>query len=578
MTLLLRYLAHTFDSWYIALKNFRQRSWRTSLTNWIEYKGIGVEGNSFSNLFTEYLRGDAGVEKFFNGDFRNPSDWSSLLKSVERLPRNRSKLVQILTEQNKNFQCGVHTLANIDLLLNENTFAVVTGQQVGILSGPLYTVYKALTTIKLAQTLGSQFPDSKFVPIFWLESEDHDLAEAASVTHIDQTNELRSTTFLVPGASEGKNLGAVGSIKFDASMTTFLDSLEQSLIQTEFKQGIFTLLRTAYQPGMTFTQSFVHLLNALLEDSGLIFFDPNDAGFKKLLVPIFRRELETTPRSSQLVIERSVELEKQFHAQVKPRSINLFLHHHGGRYPLEPHPTNEFVLKGTRQYLSRTELNAMLESAPEQFSPNVVLRPLCQDFLLPTVAYIAGPSEVAYFAQFGSLYKDFNIPMPIIYPRASATIVEEKVEKVLNRFSLQPAEFFVDLEAIKQRVAEQVSDFKVEELFNSTVNSIEESLNSLRGGIQAIDQTLLPVLDGTLGKVKQSVGMLKEKTVAAQKRQHEVFLRQIDKAALHLFPNNNFQERELNVVYFLNKFGPEFVRWLGGEIQIDKFKHQIIQM
>jgi bacillithiol biosynthesis cysteine-adding enzyme BshC len=318
-------------------------------------------------------------------------------------------------------------------------------------------------------------------------------------------------------------------------------------------------------------------MNVLFEDSGLIFLNSNDAEFKKLLQPIFQKELAATPKSCQLVIDQSAVLERQYHAQVKPRPINLFLFHEKGRYPIEPHPEGYF-LKGTRQHFSKQQLDALVTTKPELFSPNVVLRPICQDTLLPTIAYVAGPSELAYFGQYKTLYEEFGLPQPIIYPRASATIIEEKVEKVLERFSLEPIDLFGDLEFLKQQVAEQISDLKAEEFFASAWGSIEESLDQLKPALQSIDPTLLPALGHTLEKLHSHLDSLKAKTISAQKRQHEVALRQIDKAGMNLFPSSDFQERQINVLYFLNKYGLEFLRWLFREIEIDKLKHQLLRI
>lgn len=544
---------------------------------WLDYRDLSSGDNAFSRLFVDYVTDYQKVRQFYNGNPQDPDDWRRLLRQVSERAIDRSVISQILTRQNRDFHCGVRSLANIDLLRDDNCVGVVTGQQVGLLTGPLYTIYKAITAVKLADKLAKEFPDFKFVPIFWLAGEDHDFEEVSSISLFNSAGELVRFEYKTErGESEG-NYGAVGEIELGDSIHELFQAVEQALTPTEFKAKVLELFKTAYQRGMTFNKAFVHLMNVLFEDSGLIFLNSNDAEFKRLLLPIFRRELADTPRSCQLVIEQSAILERQYHAQVKPRSINLFLFHDKGRYPIEPHPDGYF-LKGTRQHFSKDELDALLTSKPELFSPNVVLRPLCQDTLLPTIAYVAGPSELAYFAQYNTLYKEFGIPEPIIFPRVSLTIIEEKIEKIFTRFSLQPLDFFGNIEFLKQQVAEQISDLKAEEFFETAEHSTKESLDELKPAIQAIDPTLLPAVDHTLEKIHSHLNILKEKTIAAQKRQHEVSLRQIDKAAMNLFPSSDFQERQVNILYFLNKYGLEFVRWLSKEIQIDKPKHQLLQI
>jgi bacillithiol biosynthesis cysteine-adding enzyme BshC len=545
--------------------------------NWIDFRELASFGDSFSTLFTDYVSDFKRVSQYYGGDFRDDEHWKSLLKRVGERTIDRSALVQILANQNKNFHCGVRTLAHIDSLLNDNAVAVVTGQQVGLFTGPLYTIYKTLTTLKLVDYLSTRFPEYLFVPVFWLEGEDHDYEEVSSISLVNTSNEVATFEYQMRAPSNETNLGAVGKIEFDDGIVQLFGAIDQSLIQTEFKPKVLDLFRTAYQKGMSFNRAFAHLMNVLLENSGLVFLDPNDVEAKRLLAPLFQRELSETPRFCQLVIGQSAELEKQYHAQVKPKPLNLFFFHHGGRYLLEPRPDG-YSLKGTRQHLTKEFVQQAAVQSPELFSPNVVLRPICQDWLLPTAAYVGGPSEVAYFAQLKTLYQEVQIPMPTIYPRASITIVEEKVEKVLERFSLSLLDLFQDLELVKSRVAGQMAQLNVDEIFGSTLLSLQELLEHLKEPLGTIDPTLVGALENSSKKVVSHIEGLKEKAIGAQKRQHEVVLRQIDKAANLVFPHSHFQERELNVLYFLNKYGMEFLRWLYDELKIDAFKHQIVKL
>jgi bacillithiol biosynthesis cysteine-adding enzyme BshC len=545
--------------------------------NWIDFRELATFGDSFSNLFTDYVSDFGKVQQYYAGDFRDDGHWKSLLKSVSERPIDRSALVQILAHQNKNFHCGVRTLAHIDSLLNDNAVAVVTGQQVGLFTGPLYTIYKTLTTLKLVDHLATRFPEYIFIPVFWLEGEDHDYEEVNSINLVNASNEVATLEYQMRAPSNETNLGAVGKIEFDDGIVQLFETIDQSLVQTEFKPKVLDLYRTAYQKGMSFNRAFAHLMNVLLENSGLVFLDPNDTEVKRLLAPLFQRELSETPKFCQLVVDQSAELERQYHAQVKPKPLNLFFFHRGGRHLLEPRPDG-YSLKGTRQHLTKDFVEQAAVNSPELFSPNVVLRPICQDWLLPTVAYVGGPSEVAYFAQLKTLYREVQIPMPMIYPRASVTIVEEKVEKVLERFSLSLLDLFQDLELVKSRVAGQMAQLKIDEVFGITLRSLDELLEGLKEPLGSVDPTLIGALENAQKKIASHIDGLKEKAIAAQKRQHEVALRQIDKAANLVFPHSHFQERQLNVLYFLNKYGMEFLRWLFDELKIDAFKHQIIKL
>lgn len=543
----------------------------------IPYNELQSDESGFSRLFVDYIDNYSLVKGFYVGDFRDKKLWQSRLNAVVHREIDRSSLAQVLLNQNRDYHCGIKTLANIDLLLNENTVVIVTGQQVGLFTGPLYTLYKILTTLKLTEQLSHQYHDYNFVPIFWLEGEDHDFEEVSSFSFLNASNELQQLHYPYEDKTSENNFGAVGNVNLNESIGTLFSSLHQSLLTTEYSQKVFELFETAYQKGMTFTRAFIHLFNVLLEDSGLIFFDPHNPDTKKILVPIFEQELNNISHTCQLVITQSELLEKQYHAQVKPRAVNLFLFHNGGRYAIEPHERG-FSLKGTRRTFSKEEMLGFLKTDPNLFSPNVILRPICQDYLFPTLAYVAGPSEVAYFAQFKLLYEDFGIPEPIIYPRCSATIVEERIQKIINKYGLQTRDFFTDINILKERITASLSDFKVEELFSNTFGTVSESLTSLKGGLQSIDPTLVPALENTLLRMQGALNGLKEKTIAAQVRQHEISLRQLDKVAISLFPNSNLQEREMNIIYFLNKYGLEFLRWLRSELILDKFMHQIINL
>ncbi|MEX1138810.1 MAG: bacillithiol biosynthesis cysteine-adding enzyme BshC [Bacteroidota bacterium] len=545
--------------------------------NWIDYNDLPSTGTSFSSLFIDYVNDFEKVKKFYTWNFRDQASWQSALDLVAKRTIPRSEVSRVLTIQNRDFHCGVKTLANIDALSNDNALAVVTGQQVGLFTGPLYTIYKTLTTLKLTEKLQEQFPDFVFVPVFWLEGEDHDYEEVGSVKLLSQANDLLTLSYDPGEKVRTGNAGAVGQIEFQESIGDLFQMLETNLPVTEFRPRVMELFRVAYQKGMTFNRAFVHLMNDLLEDSGLVFLNPNDPQLKKLLSPVFRHELEHTPRTCQLVVDQSVEVEKQYHAQIKPKPVNLFFFHNAGRYLIEPKSTG-FGLKNSRHQFTKDEILGLTDEKPELFSPNVVLRPICQDSLLPTIAYVGGPGEISYFAQLKPVYAEFNIPAPVLYPRASASIIEEKVEKVFKRYQFSLTDFFSDVELVKQRVAEHSSSVKIGELFGGTGGSITETLESLRAGLIKIDPTLAGALDTARSKIDFQLEGLRQKTVAAQKRQNEVAIRQVEKAANHVFPGSNFQEREINVLHFLNKYGLEFLRWLRGEIVIDKFKHQIIKV
>lgn len=545
--------------------------------DWINYGEFPSDINPFSSLFLDYINSYESVEKYYNGDFRDIKVWKARIQEHGQFYKDHSELVRVLTDQNKNFHCGVRTLANIDCLLNDNTSVIVTGQQVGIFTGPLYTIFKILTTLSLSSKLSEQFPDHNFVPIFWLEGEDHDFEEVSNLTFLDNKNDLINVSYQPKDQREDANYGSVGKIEFDSGIEDLIQQLQNQLLKTEFSQEVFKLLRIAYQPGMSFNRSFVHLINDLLLDSGLVFLDPNDPELKELLKPIFRRELENSPRTCTLIIDHTADLEKQYQAQIKPKPINLFFLHKNGRYLIEPHEEG-YRLKGARQKFTKEELFDLLENSPHLFSPNVVLRPICQDAILPTLAYVAGPAEIAYFGQLKPAYEEYNLEMPIIYPRASATIIEDRVQRVFDRYSITLEDFFREVELVERKVLDQSTDIRIDELFGGTSIALDEVFTALENGLKQIDPTLAGSLSTSRNKIEYHLEGLKGKAIEAQKRNNEATIRQINKAHLHLFPSGKLQERNLNIIHFLNKYGLEFLQWLRSELIIDRFKHQLIKM
>ena len=545
--------------------------------DWVDYKQIQNFDVGITPLFVDYLNDFEKLKDYYAADFRDRKSWKKLIDKVLSKQKDRSTLIRVLTEQNKQHHCGIRTLANIDLLGNENTVAVVTGQQVGICSGPLYTIYKTVTAIKLAEQLSTQFPDYNFVPVFWVEKEDHDFEEINKLNVLNPAGEVQTIEYLFGGKPFERNPGPVGSIVIDSFIDNFFDRLQTQLQESEFKLPLFTALRGYYRSGATLGAAFVGLMNQVFEDSGLVFLDPGNVELKKILKPVFQKEIAGLSKTSQMVVDTSAGLEEHYHAQIKAKSINLFMLHKGGRYLIEPRE-NDYSLKGTRQFFSKEELNSIVENSPELISPNVVLRPICQDAILPTLAYVGGPSEVAYFAQLKSVYEFFDVQMPVVYPRASVTIMEEKVKNILEKFQVDFTEIWSDIDPLLIRIAEQVSEVKVDVLFDQLHRRIHEAVAESRFGIQQIDPTLSGAIDSTLSRIESQLNVLKEKAQSAQQRRQEVTIKQIQKVAANIFPKSNFQEREFNVIYYMNKYGPDFVKWLSGEIIIERFQHQLIEL
>ncbi|MFA6598932.1 MAG: bacillithiol biosynthesis cysteine-adding enzyme BshC [Ignavibacteriaceae bacterium] len=529
------------------------------------------------NLFLDYVYEFQHVKNFYFTDFRNKDAYTDHFRArtKEQNPL-LFKLPELLLNQYATSQPSVKTQKNIALLKEPKTMAVFTGQQLGVFGGPLYTIYKTITTIKLAQYLNERFDEFNFVPVFWLEGDDHDFAEVNSITIINGENNLTTLTY-EDSLPEDELRGSVGELVFNSGITTVLDELQKNLRKTEFTDELITELREIYQEGKTFKEAFRQLMFNYFDQYGLIIFDPQQNEIKKLLKPIFHEELLNYRLHSEKLILRSAELEETYHAQVKVRPINLFMNYEKGRYAIEP-VDDYFRLKHKRVKFTQEDLLKFISDSPELFSPNVILRPICQDYLFQTAFYVGGPSEVSYFAQVLPLYEDFQIPQPIIYPRSSATLIEKGVQTVFDKYQLTLNDFFLNADQIAGKVINTLSDFDTEVDFSKAQEELEKTIDVLQGKLMVLDKTIGDSADRYKQKILNTLNEFKGKANEAQKRKYETALRQIAKTSLAVFPNAILQERELNYFYFANKYGKHFIKILFEELTINKFEHQTINL
>jgi bacillithiol synthase len=385
--------------------------------------------SSSSTLVKDFAHSFDKVSRFFNGDYHQEQVYRRLLPTVAQAPRaDRRILVERLMEQNKNFHCQQATMQNIELLAKPDSLAVVTGQQVGLFTGPLYTIYKALTTCKLAANLSRQL-QHPVVPVFYLVTEDHDFDEVRWIGLWNQNHQyqkIRYTPAVMPQRVP------MSEIILDESIYSVLQVLQTWTPDSEFKNDLLEQVSNCYGPGCHFVSAFARLFSHLLQDLGVILLDASDPQLKQLARPILQKELAEFTSVSAMMRTNEELLQNGYHTQlaVHPSRPHLFLLEHG-RHSLEK--------EGDRlrnMHSNVTYSIAELLQQTERTSPKAALRPIVQDWLLPTIAYVGGPGEIAYFAQLKQVYADFGIPMPVVAPRAGFTLVEPKIQRHLDKFSL----------------------------------------------------------------------------------------------------------------------------------------------
>jgi len=526
-----------------------------------------------SRLADDYFHDFGKVREFFDGDFRDAAAYERQTERTRARRIPRDELAAILREQNQSYGCGPRTLGHIESMEREQACAVVTGQQAGLFSGPLYTIYKALTAIKLAERLSRNGP-GKCVPVFWLASDDHDLAEIDHIVLLDKDNRLEEVRCRMPS---GKLKVPASALVLPPEIADCLRRLADLTQESEFKADIIAALSEAYRPGRGWVEAFARWMTRLFQSHGLIFIDASHPCLKEMGAEVFYREITeesaATPPAlvaSQRLRDAGYEIQIHLHAGI----LNIFYAERARRsVQWDGHA---FEIKDPRETRSKEDLLALAKEKPFLFSPNVLLRSIYQDTLLPTVAYVGGPGEIAYFAQMKGVYEKFGLPMPVIYPRKSLTVVERKIDRILAKYHLEIPDLWGGADGIIRSLGESGVPKSLGEGLSLTASHLEQDFEPLIQDVAAFEPTLKESALLARGKMVQQLQFLEKKIVRAAKKQNDIAVGQIRKAGDHLYPNGHLQERVFNIVPYLLKYGPAFVDKLAEAINIDEYDHQIL--
>ena len=528
-----------------------------------------------SPLVHDYYYDFGKVQEFYNGDFRDPAAFERQARSVRSRSLPRQDLASILAEQNANYGCGPETLGQVEKIARDRAGAVVTGQQVGLFSGPLYTIYKALTAVKLAEDLGRRGLGS-IVPVFWLASDDHDLAEIDHIALLDQGSRLSEVRCPMPSA--GGNVPA-SSLVLPRDIVDCVRRVEDMTPDTEFKADVIGWLSEAYEHGRTYVEAFARWMTRLFKSRGLIFIDASEPRLREMAKDVFHQEISEDSPSTRRAGEASERLRQAgYSAQIPLHEgiLNIF-YTDTERRPIR-WKGGLLSIKGAAAPVRKEELMARAEEKPSAFSPNVLLRPVYEDALLPTVAYVGGHAEISYFAQLKGVYEAFGRSMPVIYPRKSVTIVENKVAQTLRKYGLEIRDLWTQPEGLIARVAKNQVPDDLEKAMSRARGDLEETLASLQAKIVAFEPTLMGSLDLARGKMDLQWKFLEKKVRQAAVKRDETAGRQLRKAADNIYPNQRLQERVFNIVPYLIKYGDVFLEKLDQAVDIGNPDHQILAL
>lgn len=509
----------------------------------------------------DYVTGEQGAVDFYGAHYGSLAAYRDKAAEVDRrfdrAARERAAAAITVPEGGD--------AARLERFVEEGGYVVTTGQQPGLFGGPLYSIYKALTAVVLARCLEGAL-GRPVLPLFWVASEDHDWAEADHTWIVGTDNELHriAVDHPHPGRHPALHripLGTGGA----AAAQAFLDALPP----TEFAAALEPLVRGAGAPGATLPGGFHDLLHHLLGPHGVYFTDAADPALKRASADVLFQELERSEELEAVLAATAERLEAAgYGTQVTlmEGGVNLFLDGEGGRERLY-RENGAFRLRTSGETLSEDEVRARFEDDPTVLSPNVLLRPVVESAVFPTLSYVAGPGETAYFAQLRDYFEGLGIRMPVIHPRLGATVVESKIRKVLDKFELDDDALARPFHELSGDIARDDVPPAVKKALGALRGSVAKGVADLEKEVKAIDPTLKGPVQNVRSQAFQALDDAERKVVQALKRENEIALAQLEKAQLHLHPQGKPQERVMNPLYYLWRYGPGFLTALVARFE-----------
>lgn len=525
-----------------------------------------------SRLVSDYAFAFDPLTAFYAGNPADDDAWRDAIARAQHHPRQRTQVAALLETQQRRRGAQPEALTASAALADPRTVAVVTGQQAGLFGGPLFTLLKALTAIREARRVRTEL-GVPAVAIFWVHGEDHDWDEIKGCRVLDADAAPRDIGIdRAPGTTDGP----IARVTLDASVERAVSALEHALQPTAFTAELLASLRAHYAPGTGMADAFARWIESLLGRHGLIVFDGSDPAAKPLVADLFARELERGD-AARLAADAGRRLEAAgYHAQVAVAEGSRALFDlTSGREPIRQ--DGDTLTAGARRETTEA-MATRARTAPHEFSPNVLLRPVTQDTLFPTICYVGGPAEVAYYGQLRGVYEAFGVPMPLVMPRATATVVDANAFRFLTRHDL-PLESLSaqDEAALNVLLASQLPP-SVEGSLNDAQRALEQRLAVVTAELRRVDPTLEGAAKSTLSRMQDDLARLHGKVIQAAKRKNETLRRQFTHAQAQTFPGGHPQERAVGLIYFLNKYGPSFVDRMAEELPADMSTHAVIAL
>jgi bacillithiol synthase len=529
-----------------------------------------ISFSSANQLLEGYKRGEEAVTSFFHYNLHDKNIYEQRRSDLAQLTHPREELVAYLSAYNEKYGADEQTLKNILKLKDPRSVVVVGGQQAGLLTGPMYTVNKVLSILQFAKQQEEQLK-VPVIPVFWIAGEDHDFAE---INHVF----VEQDGMLIKRAISQKVLEkkAASDLPIDKeACRKWIREVFQAFGETNHSKQVLEFALQSLETSHTYTDFFASLTIKLFAGTGLVIMDSASPELRKIESSFFIHLIEENEQLSKAVIEQQELVEQKFarSIQVDEQTAHLF-YYEDERILLERHPDHRFAGKNNEISLTKEELLKIARTTPERLSNNVVTRPLMQEFLLPTLAFIAGPGEVAYWAELKKAFELFRLKMPPIVPRLSYVVVERSIERKMEELHLT-VEHVVQsgVQQYKEKWLEENVKHPYDGYFEKAKQEMEEVHQTLRNSILQEDKTFKNVLEKNRNILQSQLDIIRKIVESKQLTKHKVTIKKFADIEHALMPMGSPQERVWNIFYFLNKYGLDFVAELSN-LEVE-FNHNI---
>ncbi|MFS4415135.1 bacillithiol biosynthesis cysteine-adding enzyme BshC [Maribacter sp. 2307ULW6-5] len=504
----------------------------------------------FSKLICDYL-GERPQLRPFYGHYPHLANFEKqMAEKKAHFPKaHRTVLQQALVQQYKGLTCSKKTKNHLDKLTKENTFTVVTGHQLNLFTGPLYFLYKIISTINLCNALAAEYPQGHFVPVYWMATEDHDFEE---INYFNFKGKKIQWNREAAGA-----VGHLGTEGLEEVLTTYANLLGDSAHAQEMKR----LFKAAYLEHGTLAEATRYLANELFGDHGLVIVDGDHADLKRLLVPYAKQDIleQKAFRAVGKSIGALEALEENYPIQVNPREINYFYLKDGVRERMVQE-NGIFRVKDTEMQFSREALLKELEAHPERFSPNVIARPLYQEVVLPNLCYIGGGGELAYWLQLRGAFQEMEVPFPMLLLRNSALLITPKQKDKMQKLDVSLADVFLAQNSLINKKIRQISNIDID--FSPQKKALEKQFEALYALAEQTDKSFLGAVKAQETKQKNGLDHLEKRLLRAQKRKLADHVHRLAQLQDSMFPGKSLQERHLNFSEAYLEYGAELIPML----------------